>query len=155
MHSRRTLIGRSARLAALLATGGLLPLLPLQAQAAYNTAAFEAKSLAEAVNLLGGGAPAESQDVSLGCPDIAENGAIVPVSLATTRPDVRRLLLLVEKNPNLLSAMFECSDNVAADFATRLKLSQTSVVYAVAITADGKVLFAQKEVKVTLGGCAS
>jgi sulfur-oxidizing protein SoxY len=63
------------------------------------------------------------------------------------------MLVLVEKNPNVLAATFDVSDAVDASFGTRVKMGQSSNVYAVAMTADGKTLFAMKEVKVTLGGC--
>jgi sulfur-oxidizing protein SoxY len=66
---------------------------------------------------------------------------------------VKRLMILVEKNPSMLAAMFDVSDAVDANFNTRVKMGQSSNVMAVAITADNKVLFAQKEIKVTLGGC--
>ena len=150
MLQRRELLSRSARLAALMATAGLLPQL---AHAAYNAAAFEVKTMAELVKLLGGSAPTESKDVTITGPDIAENGAVVPVGVSTALPGVKRLLVLVEKNPSVMSAMFEVSDAVDANFSTRVKMGQSSNVYAVAMMGDGKVLFAQKEVKVTLGGC--
>ena len=150
MLNRRELLSHSAKVAALLATTGLLPQL---AHAAYNTAAFEVKTMAELVKLLGGSAPTESKEVTITGPDIAENGAVVPVGVSTTLPGVKRLLVLVEKNPSVMSAMFEVSDAVDANFATRVKMGQSSNVYAVAMMGDGKVLFAQKEVKVTLGGC--
>jgi sulfur-oxidizing protein SoxY len=102
---------------------------------------------------LGAAAPAESKDIVLTAPDIAENGAVVPIGAATSVAGVRRVLLLVEKNPSALAAAFDVSDAVEANFATRVKMGQTSNVYAVAITADNKAFFAQKEVKVTLGGC--
>lgn len=148
--NRRDMLSHSAKVAALLATSGLLP--PL-AHAAYNTAAFEVKTMADLVKLLGGSTPAESKDVTVTGPDIAENGAVVPVGVATTLPGVKKLLVLVEKNPSVLSAMFEVSDAVDANFSTRVKMGQSSNVYAVAMMGDGKVLYAQKEVKVTLGGC--
>ncbi len=150
MLNRRALLTHSAKVAALLAGAGLLP---QAAHAAYNTAAFEAKTLADVVKLLGGNAPAESKDVTITGPDIAENGAVVPVGVATTLPGVKKLLVLVEKNPSVLSAVFDVSDAVDANFSTRVKMGQSSNVYAVAMMGDGKVLFAQKEVKVTLGGC--
>ncbi len=150
MLNRRQVLSHSARVATLLAGAGLLP---LHAHAAYNSAAFESKSMAELVKILGGSAPVESKDVVLTGPDIAENGAVVPVGVATTLPGVKRLMLLVEKNPSVLSAMFDVSDAVDASFTTRVKMGQSSNVYAVAQMADGKLLFAQKEVKVTLGGC--
>ena len=150
MLNRRELLSHSAKVAALLATTGLLPQM---AHAAYNTAAFEVKTMAELVKMLGGSAPTESKDVTITGPDIAENGAVVPVGVSTALPGVKRLLVLVEKNPSVMSAMFEVSDAVDANFSTRVKMGQSSNVYAVAMMGDGKVLFAQKEVKVTLGGC--
>jgi sulfur-oxidizing protein SoxY len=150
MLNRRELLTHSAKVAGLLATAGLLP---QAAHAAYNPQAFEVKTMAELMKLLGGGTPVESKDVSITAPDIAENGAVVPVTVATTLPGAKRLLVLVEKNPSVMSAMFDVSDAVDANFATRVKMGQSSNVYAVAMMGDGKVLFALKEVKVTLGGC--
>ncbi|MEO8059650.1 MAG: thiosulfate oxidation carrier protein SoxY [Burkholderiales bacterium] len=150
MFNRREMLTRSATVAALLASAGLLP---QQALAAYNATAFDVKTLAELVKVLGGNAPAESKDVTITGPDIAENGAVVPVGVSTALPGVKKLLILVEKNPSVLSAMFDVTDAVEANFLTRVKMGQTSNVIAVAMMADGKVLFAQKEIKVTLGGC--
>jgi sulfur-oxidizing protein SoxY len=152
MHTRREMIQHSAVLAGLLAAAALP--LAAQAQAAgLNRAAFDAKSMDELLKALGLGKPVESREVTLTGPDIAENGAVVPLGVASTAAGVKRLLLLVEKNPNVLAGSFEVSDAVEASMNTRVKMGQTSNVYAVAITGDNKVLFAQKEVKVTLGGC--
>jgi sulfur-oxidizing protein SoxY len=148
--NRRDLLLHSRKVAALLATAGLLP---QAAHAAYNAAAFEVKTLAELVKVLGVGAPAESRDLTITGPDVAENGAAVPVAVSTALPGVKKLLLLVEKNPSVLSAMFDVTDAVDAHFSTRVKMGQSSNVYAVAMMGDGKVLYAQKEIKVTLGGC--
>ena len=150
MQSRREMLKRSAGVASLLAGLGLLP---EAAQAAFNAAAFDAKSMAEVIKALGLSAPAESKDVTLQGPDIAENGAVVPVSCATALPGVKRLMILVEKNPSMLCALFDVSDSVEAAFSTRVKMGQSSNVMAVAVMGDGKVLFSQKEIKVTLGGC--
>jgi len=150
MMNRRDMLSHSAKVAALLATTGLLPQI---AHANYNTAAFEVKTMADLVKMLGGSAPAESKDVTITGPDIAENGAVVPVGVSTALPGVKKLLVLVEKNPSVLSAMFDVSDAVDANFSTRVKMGQSSNVYAVAMMGDGKMLYAQKEVKVTLGGC--
>jgi sulfur-oxidizing protein SoxY len=150
MQTRRKMLVQSAQVAGLLAAAGLLPSL---AHAAWSQAAFDAKTLAEAVKALGGGAPAESKDVTITGPDIAENGAVVPVGCSTTLAGVKRLALMVEKNPNALAAVFDVSDAVEANIATRVKMGQSSNVFAVAMMADGKVLYAQKEIKVTLGGC--
>jgi sulfur-oxidizing protein SoxY len=78
---------------------------------------------------------------------------VVPLAASTSLAGVKSILLLVEKNPNALSAKFDVSDAIEPNFATRVKMGQTSDVYAVAITADGKAHYAKKEVKVTLGGC--
>jgi len=150
MQTRREMLAHSATVAGLLATAGLLPQTAL---AAWPQAAFDAKTLAEAVKALGGAAPAESKDVTITGPDIAENGAVVPVGAATTLAGVSRLLLLVEKNPSVLAAVFNVTDAVEANVNTRVKMGQSSNVYAVAMMGDGKVLYAQKEIKVTLGGC--
>ena len=150
--NRRQMIQHSAVLAGLLASAGLLP--AAQAQAAFNRGAFDAKTMDEMLKALGLAAkPVESKEVTLTGPDIAENGAVVPLGVASSAAGVKRLLLLVEKNPNVLAGVFEVSDAVEPSMSTRVKMGQTSNVYAVAITGDNKVLFAQKEVKVTLGGC--
>lgn len=150
MTTRREMLARSAAAAGLLAGLGLLP---RAAQASWNGAAFEAKTMADLMKALGASAPAESKDIALTAPDIAENGAVVPIAASTTLPNVKRMLVLVEKNPNVLAAAFDVSDAVEASFSTRVKMGQSSNVMAVAMLADGKVLYTQKEVKVTLGGC--
>ncbi len=156
MPTRRELLARSATVAGLLAASGLLPgMARAQAASGYNAAAFEAKTMAEVVKALGAAAPVESRDVTLTGPDIAENGAVVPVAAATTLPGVKRLLILVEKNPAVLSAAFDVSEAVDASFSIRVKMGQSSNVYAVAMMGDGKLLYAQKEIKVTLGGCGA
>jgi sulfur-oxidizing protein SoxY len=150
MLKRREMLARSATLAGLMASAGLWPAL---ARAEWNQPAFDAKSMADALKALGGAAPTESKDVTLTGPDIAENGAVVPIGASTALPGVKRMLILIEKNPSVLAAAFDVSDAVDANFSTRVKMAQSSNVYAVAMMSDGKVLYAQKEIKVTLGGC--
>jgi sulfur-oxidizing protein SoxY len=149
MQNRRETLKQSLAVAGLLGATGLFP----QYAYAFNKTAFEAKSIADAVKAYGAGAPAESKDVTLTAPDIAENGAVVPMAAASSLAGVKHLLVLVEKNPNALVAKFDVSDAVEPSFSTRAKMGQTSDVYAVAITNDGKAFYAKKEVKVTLGGC--
>jgi sulfur-oxidizing protein SoxY len=150
MQTRRETLKHSAVVAGLLAGTGLFP---QYAFAAYNKSAFEGKSVVDALKALGAGAPVESKEVTIGGPDIAENGAVVPFTASTTLPGVKQILLLVEKNPATLIAVFNVTDSVETNFATRAKMGQSSDVYAVAVLADGKAFFAKKEVKVTLGGC--
>jgi sulfur-oxidizing protein SoxY len=150
MQTRRDVLTRSAAVAALLAGAGMLP---ARAQAAWEKAAFDGKSIDEVIKGLGIAKPVESKDIVLTAPDIAENGAVVPIAASTALPGVKRIAFLVDKNPTTLAGVFDFTDAVETSVATRIKMAQTSNVLAVAILADGKVLFAQKEVKVTLGGC--
>ncbi|HOF51712.1 MAG TPA: thiosulfate oxidation carrier protein SoxY [Rhodoferax sp.] len=149
MQTRRNALKKSAAVAGLLASTGMFP----QFAFAFNTAAFDAKSVADALKALGAGAPVESKDVSITAPDIAENGSVVPVGVATTLAGVKSMLIMVEKNPATLTALFNVTDSVEPAFQARVKMGQSSDVYAIALMKDGKVLFAKKEVKVTLGGC--
>ena len=153
MQTRRDMFTASAKVAALLAAAGLVPSLAHAQAAGYNSAAFDAKTIPDLMKALGGGTPVESKDVTVTGPDIAENGAVVPIGASTALAGVKRMLLLVEKNPSVLTALFDVTDAVDTSFSTRVKMGQSSNVYAVAMMSDGKVLFAQKEVKVTLGGC--
>ncbi len=154
MNTRRKMLSDSARVAAALAAAGWLPQVALaQSAGAWNKAAFDAKTMAELTKALGIAAPTESKEVTLTAPDIAENGAVVPVAVATSIAGVKKLMVLVEKNPSTLVASFDVTDAVEPNFSTRVKMGQSSNVFAVAITGDGKALFAKKEVKVTLGGC--
>lgn len=151
MKNRRDTLKHSAVVASLLAGAGLFP---ATAFADFNKTAFEAKSLNDVLKAIGvAGAPAESKDVTLTAPDIAENGAVVPFGASIALPGVKQILILVEKNPAALVALFNITDSIEASVATRSKMGQSSDVYAVAVMNDGRALFAKKEVKVTLGGC--
>jgi len=136
----------------LLAAAGLLSTREAFAQQqAWNKAAFETKSMADTYKILGG-TPAESADISITAPDIAENGAVVPVGVASKIPNTQAVYILVEKNPNMLAAGFNIPQGTEANVATRIKMGQTSNVYAL-VKAGDKFYVASKEVKVTLGGC--
>jgi len=150
MQTRREMMTRSAAVTLMLGAAGVLP---AQTQSAWNKGAFEGKSIDDVIKGLGLAKPVESKDITFTAPDIAENGAVVPIAASTTLPGVKRIAFLVEKNPTTLAGVFEFSDAVETSVATRIKMAQTSNVLAVAILGDGKVLYAQKEVKVTLGGC--
>lgn len=151
MPNRRDSFKQILTLAGMLASAGY----PQFALAAYNKAAFETKSVNEAIKLQGGNAISESKDVLINAPDYAENGAAVALGVSTLLPGVRKLLILIEKNPATLAASFQVSDAVESNFSTRVKMSQTSDVFVVAILSDGRALFAKKEVKVTIGGCGA
>ena len=100
----------------------------------------------------GAGSPAESKDVQVTGPDIAENGAVVPVGVSSTLPSVTMVAILIEKNPNALAASFTLPEGTLANVQTRVKMGQTSNVYALVKSGD-KFFMATKEIKVTLGGC--
>ena len=118
----------------------------------WNAAAFDTKNLNDTVKALGGGSVAVSREIVINAPDIAENGAVVPVSVTTTLPNVQQIAILVEKNPNALSANFTIPAGTDPFVSTRVKMAQTSNIHVLA-KADGKWLVASKEIKVTLGGC--
>jgi sulfur-oxidizing protein SoxY len=122
------------------------------AQQGWNKAAFETKSLNDAVKAMGGASATESKDIAINSPDIAENGAVVPFTISSKLPKTEQVALLVEKNPNILAASFTIPDGTEPWVNTRVKMGQTSNVIAL-VKADGKFYYTTKEVKVTLGGC--
>ena len=137
---------------ALMISAGLLKAGDAAAQE-WNKNAFETKNLNDTVKALGGTAATESKDITfVNAPDIAENGAVVPVGVQSKIPKTEMIAILVEKNPNSLSASFMIPEGTEATVSTRVKMGQTSNVHAV-VKADGKFYYATKEIKVTLGGC--
>ena len=137
---------------ALAGAAGLFKPLSAWAQSAWNKAAFETKSVNDTVKAMGGTTATESKDIVITSPDIAENGAVVPFTIASKIPKTEQVALLVEKNPNALAATFSIPDGTEPWVNTRVKMGQTSNVVAL-VKADGKFYYASKEVKVTLGGC--
>ena len=147
-----------------LRTGGSLTLLTLVAAADWlrseealaadwNKAAFETNNMDATVKALGGSAPAQSKDIAFfQTPDIAENGAVVPIGITSNIPKTESIAILVEKNPNMLAAVFDVPAGTDPSLSTRIKMGQSSNVYAL-VKADGKYYVASKEIKVTLGGC--
>lgn len=117
----------------------------------WEKQAFEGKSLDDVIKALGGGATEKSSSVNLTTPDIAENGAVVPIVIATTLK-ASQMAIIVEKNPTALSGIFYFPEGAEPFVSTRVKMAQTSNVYAL-VKADQKWYVASKEVKVTLGGC--
>ncbi len=150
---RRTLlkgVGASGVLLAALASGMLKP---RGAEAAeWNRNAFEAKEIAAALQAIGAAGAVESGDLLLNAPEIAENGALVPVEIVSLIPDTTSLAVLVEKNPVPLAGHFDFANGALPEISLRLKLAQTSNVKVIA-KADGKSYSRQREIKVTTGGC--
>jgi sulfur-oxidizing protein SoxY len=120
--------------------------------AIWNKTGFESKAVADALKSLGAASPTESKDIIITAPDIAENGAVVPVAVTSKIPHTQSISIIAEKNPFPLSSIYDLLNGGEAYVSTRIKLGETSNVRAV-IKADGKFYTAAKEVKVTIGGC--
>ena len=132
------------------AAAGLLPL--RVSAASWNKPGFEAKAPADAIKNLGATNLVESKDIAITAPDIAENGAVVPVAITSKIPNTQSISIIAEKNPFPLAATFEIANGAEPYASTRIKLGQTSHVRVV-VKADGRFYTAAKEVKVTVGGC--
>lgn len=143
---RRGLLGA---LAAVLAAGLLKPIAAL---AAWNKAAFASKSSADALNSLGTQGAEASNVIVIDAPQIAENGAVVPVEVMSKIPGTTSIAVLVEKNPYPLVAKFDFMEGALPFVKINAKMGETSDVRVVA-TAGGKHYTATKEIKVTIGGC--
>jgi len=129
-----------------------LALTPLKLLA-RNKAAFAAEDANTAMAAIFADKPlAESEQIQLKLPDIAEDGSVVPVSVSTTLENVTSISLIVDNNPNPLSARFTFMPGAIPNISTRIKMGGSSVVRA-AVETDSVVYVTQKTVKVTLGGC--
>ncbi len=150
---RRTLlsgIGTACALTVALATGLLAP---LRAWAgAWNQAGFGAEAVADALQSIGATQSVESSDILVKAPDIAENGAIVPIEVISRIPSTRFIAIVADKNPFPLIATFEFREGAEGFVSTRIKLGETSMVRVI-VKADDRVYSARREVKVTIGGC--
>jgi sulfur-oxidizing protein SoxY len=156
MNSRRRNLlqtGGGMTLLTMLAAAGWLQPRTAQAADAWNAAAFDTKSMDATMKALGGGSPVPSKDITfVQTPDIAENGAVVPIGVASAIPKTESIAILIEKNPNMLAASFDIPPGTDPSITTRVKMGQSSNVFAL-VKADGKYYVASKEIKVTLGGC--
>ena len=147
-RARRAALKQGGVLATLVGCGLLTT---RQAQAMPEASAFDMKTLDEALKALGGVA-AESKDITITAPDIAENGAVVPIAIISNLPKTQEIYIVVEKNPFPLTAAFVIFEGTEPFVSTRVKMGQSTNVYAI-VKADGKFYSARKETKVTLGGC--
>jgi sulfur-oxidizing protein SoxY len=120
--------------------------------AEWNAKVFDAKSVDAALKAMGGDKFTVSPEVTITAPEIAENGAVVPVAMSSALPNTEYMAILVEKNPSAMSAGFTIPKGTEPYISTRVKMGTTSNVVAL-VKADGKWYAAVKEIKVTLGGC--
>jgi sulfur-oxidizing protein SoxY len=146
---RRILLQRGGLLAAAVAAGVLNPLAAL---AAWNKGAFSSKSAGDALKSIGVGSPQPSGDILIEAPQIAENGAVVPIEIQSKIPNTTSIAVLVDKNPYPLVAKFDFMAGALPFVKVNAKMGETSDVRVVA-TAGGKHYVATKEIKVTIGGC--
>jgi sulfur-oxidizing protein SoxY len=155
LPATRRLILKGFGSIALIGLGGV-SLAPLPARAAandrYPEEAFKQKSDADAIKSLYGRTAEASDKVKLDAPEIAENGAVVPVSVTTTLPAVTSISFFVSENPNALAASYAIAEGTVPSVANRLKMQKTTKLIAI-VESEGKLYSATKEVKVTVGGC--
>lgn len=150
---RRIFLKRSLTASAVGVAAGAGLLAPQQILAAWNQAAFEAKEVPNALNALMGSSTTEPSDaIKIKAPDIAENGAVVPITVETTLADVESIAIIASENPVPLVANFNLGKNAQGFVSTRIKMGKTGDVIGV-VKAVGKLHSAQKGVKVTIGGC--
>ena len=102
--------------------------------------------------LLGADVTTPSSQIKMKIPEIAENGAVVPVSVTTDLQNVESISIIVEKNPRPLAASFELPPGTLPKISCRIKMGETSDVMAVVKTSNG-IFSTSSEVKVTIGGC--
>jgi sulfur-oxidizing protein SoxY len=151
----RRLILKGAGVLALAGLGVIpfdLPAALAAANDKYPEDAFKQKTEADAIKALYGKTAEASDKVKLDAPEIAENGAVVPVSVATTLADVTSISFLVSENPVVLVASYKIPAGTMPSVANRIKMAKTSNVIVV-VEAGGKLYSTTKEVKVTVGGC--
>ncbi len=151
VRTRRQFLNAAWALGALAAFGAAL-FRPGRALAAWNKGAFEAKTVAEGMKALGIGGAEESKDIVIRAPDIAENGAVVPIDITSNIPDTASISVFIEKNPFPYTGTFDFSQGAVPFVHLRAKIGESTPVRVVA-AAGGRYYTAAKEVKVTIGGC--
>jgi len=140
------------RRSSLLALLGFLLARPLGALAAWNEQAFGAKTAADALKGIGASGAAPSKDIVIDAPQIAENGAVVPIEISSNVPGTSAIAVVIEKNPFPLAGRFEFKEGALPFVKLNVKMGETSDVRVVAF-AGGKQFSATREIKVTIGGC--
>ena len=132
------------------ASAGLL--MPRMVLAAWPKSAFDAKKIDDAMSkLYGSSGTKESGDIKIKAPDIAENGAVVPITVSTGMK-ASSISVYIEKNPSPLTCSYELGDNTAGFISCRVKMGKTSDLIAV-VKSGGKLYSAKRKIKVTIGGC--
>ncbi len=153
MHdTRRNILKGIGAIGALAGAVGAGLLSPGRAFAAWNKGAFEAKSTIDAMKTLGVGNAEDSKAIEIRAPEIAENGAVVPIDITSNIPGTTAIAVFIEKNPFPYTGSFDFSQGAVPYVHLRVKIGESSPVRVV-VTAGGKHYTSAKEVKVTIGGC--
>lgn len=152
-NKRRIFIKGSLTASAVGVAVGAGLLTPRAVLAKWPESAFNAEAVGTALEgALGGDKPADSSDITVKAPDIAENGAVVPITVSSSLAGVSSIAVLVKENVRPLIASYDLGESTEAYISNRIKMGKTSDVIAV-VKADGKLFQAKKSVKVTIGGC--
>ena len=151
-YRRKLLKAMGAAMPLALAAGAGLLKSTTALAATWNKAGFDAKAAADALKSLGAASAQVSKDIVVSAPDIAENGAQVPVTITSKIPNTQSISVIVDKNPFPLNSTYDFANGADSYVSTKLKMGQTSNVIAV-VKADGKFFTATREIKVTIGGC--
>jgi len=151
-EARRSVVKGLWTVGALASAVGAGLLGPARAFAAWNKGAFDAKSTTDAMKALGIGGTEDSKAIEIRAPDIAENGAVVPIDITSNVPGTTSISVFIEKNPFPYTGTFDVSQGAVPYVHVRVKMGETSPVRVV-VAAGGKYYTAAKEVKVTIGGC--
>lgn len=147
---RRGVLKAAGALGAVLVAGLLKPVAALAAT--WSKEAFASKSMGDALNSMGTASPQQSSEIMIDAPQIAENGAVVPIEIISKIPGTTSIAVMVEKNPYPLVARFDFMEGALPFVKINAKMGETSDVRVIA-TAGGKHYSAAKEIKVTIGGC--
>ncbi|MFT5221065.1 MAG: sulfur-oxidizing protein SoxY [Planctomycetota bacterium] len=152
-QKRREFLMTAAWTGASLSAIGIGLLTPQRVLAAYKQDAFTTKDATMALKAATGSSEySESGDIKLKAPDIAENGAVVPITVSSTLPNVESISILATSNPFPMTSTYQLSGMSEPYVSTRIKLGKSTDVIAV-VKSNGKLYSASKEVKVTIGGC--
>ena len=152
MQQTRRSVMKAGGALGLLAVLGSTLLKPGRALAAWNKGAFEAKSAIDGMKALGITNPQDTQEIVIRAPDIAENGAVVPMDITSNIPGTTSISVFIEKNPFPYTGTFDFSQGAVPFVHLRAKLGESTPVRVV-VAAGGKYYTTAKEVKVTIGGC--
>jgi sulfur-oxidizing protein SoxY len=151
--NRRKFLKQSLLTMASVSAFASLIITPRKVFAAWPKDSFDITDLSKSINsVYGHDDLKESTKVKLKVPDIAENGAIVPINVKTKLDNVESIMVFVENNPQPLTSGYKFSSKAKPIIGTRIKMGKTSRVIA-AVKSNGTIYSASKEVKITIGGC--